>query len=66
MVISDGYIPNEDVRYYFSAAELVVQPYRSATQSGVTQIAYSFEIPMVVSDVGGLPEIVEMAGQVMS
>ncbi len=59
VVISDGYIPDEDVRYYFSAAELVVQPYRSATQSGVTQIAYSFEIPMVVSDVGGLPEIVD-------
>ncbi|HQP02196.1 MAG TPA: glycosyltransferase, partial [Bacteroidia bacterium] len=46
------------VRYYFSVADLVVQPYRSATQSGVTQIAYSFDKPMVVTNVGGLPEMV--------
>jgi glycosyltransferase involved in cell wall biosynthesis len=52
------FISNEDVRYYFSAASLVVQPYRSATQSGVTQVAYYFNKPMVVTDVGGLAEIV--------
>lgn len=52
------FIPNEEVRDYFSAADLVVQPYRSATQSGITQIAYHFEKPMVVTDVGGLPEVV--------
>lgn len=52
------FIPNEEVRYYFSAADLVVQPYRSATQSGITQIAYHFEKPMVVTNVGGLPEVV--------
>ncbi|MEZ5017922.1 MAG: glycosyltransferase [Flavipsychrobacter sp.] len=52
------FIPNSDVRYYFSAADLVVQPYRTATQSGITQIAYHFEKPMVVTNVGGLPEIV--------
>jgi glycosyltransferase involved in cell wall biosynthesis len=51
------FIPNGDVRYYFSAADLVVQPYRSATQSGITQIAYSFEKPMVVTDAGGLAEL---------
>ena len=44
---------------YFSAADLVVQPYRTATQSGISQIAYHFEKPMVVTNVGGLPEIVD-------
>ena len=43
---------------YFSAADFVVQPYKTATQSGVTQIAYQFCTPMVVTDVGGLAEIV--------
>jgi len=52
------FIPNSEVRYYFSAADLVVQPYRTATQSGITQIAYSFEKPMVVTNVGGLAEVV--------
>lgn len=52
------FIPSEKVRFYFSAADLVVQPYKSATQSGVTQIAYHFEKPMVVTNVGGLPEMV--------
>ena len=52
------FIPNNDIRYYFSAADLVVQPYRSATQSGITQVAYHFEKPMVVTNVGGLAEVV--------
>jgi len=52
------FIPADRVRLYFSAADLVVQPYRSATQSGISQIAYHFEKPMVVTNVGGLPEIV--------
>ncbi len=52
------FIPNEEVRYYFSAADLVVQPYRTATQSGISQLCYHFEKPMVVTDVGGLSEIV--------
>ena len=52
------FIPDERVRYYFSAADLIVQPYKSATQSGVTQIAYHFEKPMLVTNVGGLAEIV--------
>ncbi len=56
--MSGEYIPKESVRYYFSSADLVVQPYRTATQSGVTQIAYNFGIPMVVTSVGGLPEMV--------
>lgn len=59
VTIHDQYIPKERVRYYFGAADLVVQPYRSATQSGISQLAYHFEKPMVVTRVGGLPEIVD-------
>lgn len=58
VLLHDDYIPSDRVKYYFSAASLVVQPYKSATQSGVTQIAYNFGTPMVVTDVGGLSEIV--------
>ncbi|MEN3039984.1 MAG: glycosyltransferase family 4 protein [Bacteroidia bacterium] len=59
VIFREGFVPDEQVKYYFSAADAVVQPYRSATQSGVTQIAYHFEKPMVVTNVGGLPEMVE-------
>lgn len=59
VTIRDQYIPQEDVRYYFGASDLVVQPYRSATQSGISQLAYHFEKPMLVTNVGGLPEIVD-------
>ena len=52
------FIPNNKVRNYFSASDLVAQPYKDATQSGVTQIAYHFEKPMLVTNVGGLPEMV--------
>ena len=52
------YIPDEEVAAYFSIADLVVQPYKSATQSGITQIAYHFSKPMLVTRVGGLPEMV--------
>ena len=55
----DKYIPNEEVRIYFAAADLVVLPYRSATQSGIVQVAYAFGVPVVVSAVGGIPEIVQ-------
>ena len=58
LIMKDDFIPNEEVKMYFSAADLVVQPYRSATQSGITQLAYHFEKPMVVTNVGGLPELV--------
>lgn len=65
--VYDHYIPTEEVRYFFSVADAVVQPYKSATQSGITQVAYHFEIPMIVSNVGGLPEIVPhgLAGMVV-
>lgn len=52
------YIPDEDVRYYFCASDVVVLPYRSATQSGISAIASHFELPMIVSDVGGLRETI--------
>lgn len=58
VLFHNEYIPNERVRYYFAAADLIVQPYKSATQSGISQLAYHFEKPMVVTRVGGLPEIV--------
>ncbi|HJE89109.1 glycosyltransferase [Rikenella microfusus] len=58
VIVHDRYIDENEVRHYFGAADLVVQPYKSATQSGVTQIAYHFGVPMVVTRVGGLPEIV--------
>ena len=56
--IVDGYIPDREVENYFAAADLVVLPYESATQSGIVQIAYAFEKAVVVTDVGGLPEVV--------
>ena len=52
------FIPNSAVADYFSVADLVAQPYKSATQSGVSQIAYHFEVPMLITNVGGLPELV--------
>jgi glycosyltransferase involved in cell wall biosynthesis len=58
VIFFDHFIRDNEVPVFFSVADLVVQPYRSATQSGVTQIAFYFEIPMLVTDVGGLREIV--------
>ena len=58
VIIRDEFIPDADLRKYFGAASLIVQPYKSATQSGVTQVAFHFEKPMLVTDVGGLSEIV--------
>ncbi len=60
----DYFIPTGLVKYFFSASDAVILPYISATQSGVTQVAYHFENPMIVSDVGALPDLVpdEKAG----
>ena len=58
IVMHEGFVADEDVRYYFSACDSLLLPYRTATQSGVTQIAYNFSMPMLVTGVGGLPEIV--------
>ena len=58
IILHDFFIPDEEVRNYFSVADCVVLPYKSATQSGVTQICYNFCTPVIVTDVGGLKEIV--------
>jgi len=58
LILKTDFIPNSDVRYYLSAADFVIQPYRNATQSGVTPLAYYFEKPMLVTNVGGLPAFV--------
>ena len=52
------YVPNDQVATYFSAADVVVLPYLSATQSGITQIAYNFDKPVIATNVGGLSEVV--------
>ena len=58
LILHTEFIPDSMVKYYLCAADCVVQPYRSATQSGVTPLAYHFEIPMIVTNVGGLPSLV--------
>jgi glycosyltransferase involved in cell wall biosynthesis len=58
LVLVTDFIPNNEVNMYFSAADMVVQTYLNATQSGVTQIAYYYDKPMLVTDVGGLAELV--------
>ena len=58
VLMHNDFIPDEKVADYFCASDIVVQPYKNATQSGVTQIAYHFNKPMIVTNVGGLAEIV--------
>jgi len=68
VIMSNDFIPDSRVRDFFCASDLVVQPYKTATQSGVTQIAYHFNKPMIITDVGGLSEFVPdgRAGYVVS
>lgn len=56
--VIDGYMPDNEVEKYFAACDVVVLPYESATQSGIVQIAYGFEKPVIVTNVGGLPDVV--------
>jgi glycosyltransferase involved in cell wall biosynthesis len=67
IILLNQFIPNDDVKYYFSAADIVALPYRSATQSGVTQVSFHFEVPTLVTNVGGLGEIIphNVAGYVV-
>ena len=58
LILRTDFIQDSEVRYYLSAADFVIQPYRNATQSGVTPLAYHFEKPMLVTNVGGLPDLV--------
>ena len=67
VIVHDKFIPNDEVRDYFCAANLVAQTYRNATNSGVTMVGYFYEKPMLVTNVGGLSEIVpnEVCGYVV-
>jgi glycosyltransferase involved in cell wall biosynthesis len=58
LILRTDFIPDSEVKYYLCAADAVIQPYRNATQSGVTPLAYHFEKPMIVTNVGGLPSLV--------
>ncbi len=58
VILRTNFIPDSEVRNFLCACDCVIQPYRSATQSGVTPLAYHFEKPMIVSNVGGLPDLV--------
>ena len=58
LILRTDFIPDSEVKYYLCAADAVIQPYRNATQSGVTPLAYHFEKPMIVTNVGGLPALV--------
>lgn len=58
VVMHTRFVPDGEVADYFSVAQMVALPYKSATQSGVTQVAYAFGVPMIVTRVGGLAEIV--------
>lgn len=58
VVMHTRFVPDGEVNLYFSLADMVALPYKSATQSGVTQVAYAFDVPMVVTAVGGLREMV--------
>jgi glycosyltransferase involved in cell wall biosynthesis len=67
IILLNQFIPNDEVKFYFSAADIVALPYRSATQSGVTQVSFHFEVPTLVTNVGGLGEIIphNVAGYVV-
>jgi len=58
LILRTDFITDSEVKYYISAADFIIQPYRNATQSGVTPLAYHFEKPMLVTNVGGLPDLV--------
>ena len=59
MRLLEGYLADDEVEALFKAADVVVLPYRSATQSGVTHVAYALGVPVIITDVGGLGETVE-------
>ena len=58
LILRTQFIADSEVKYYLGAADVVIQPYRNATQSGVTPLAYHFEKPMIVTNVGSLPALV--------
>lgn len=58
ILIYDYYVPDQDIEKFFAASDLVILPYESATQSGIAQMAYGFEKPVIATNVGGLPDVV--------
>ena len=62
LILIDRYIPDNEVKNYFSAADVSVLPYRSATQSGISSISWNFDVPLITTPVGGLVESVGEAG----
>jgi glycosyltransferase involved in cell wall biosynthesis len=58
ILLVDRYVPNEEVELYFRAADVAILPYESATQSGIIQVAHDFDLPVITTNVGGLPEVV--------
>ncbi|HTN05771.1 glycosyltransferase [Agriterribacter sp.] len=58
VILKTDFVPDSEVKYYLCAADMVIQPYRNATQSGVTPLAYHFETPMIITNVGGLTAMV--------
>jgi glycosyltransferase involved in cell wall biosynthesis len=58
VILKTTFIPDSEVKYYLCSGDCVIQPYKNATQSGVTPLAYHFEKPMIVTNVGGLPSLV--------
>jgi len=58
VILRTGFIPDNEVPFYLCSVDAVIQPYRNATQSGVTPLAYHFKKPMIVTNVGGLPAMV--------
>lgn len=59
IILKKDFIPTPDVKYYFSASDAVVLPYKSATQSGIVQVAVNFSMPVIATDVGGISEVIE-------
>ena len=59
LLLFTDFIPTSEVKYYFSAADCVILPYRDATQSGIVQIAINFRKPVIATNVGGLGEVIE-------
>ena len=57
--VVNEFVPNEDVAKYYEVSDVVILPYRSATQSGILNVAYGFNKPVIVTDVGGLAEFVD-------
>lgn len=58
LIMHNDFVSDQKVKYYFGAAHCIIQPYMHATQSGVTPLAYHFEKPMIVTNVGALPDMV--------